>query len=65
MLGWCCVLQVRAWIVYHHGHISRNKYHTSKVYAETPQYSAREKELVATKDEKWLFTIYIEDETWA
>ena len=50
-------------MVYHHGHFWRNKKHTSKLYAETPQYLAREKDVVPRKGEKCLVTTYIEDGT--
>ena len=41
----------------------RGKQHTSKLEADTIQYLAREKEIVATKGEKCLVTTYIEDGT--
>ena len=62
MLGWYCVIQVLDG--YHHTIMDifwRNKKHTSKLQAETLQYLAREKELVATKGEKCLVTTYRED----
>ena len=62
MLGWYCVIQVLDG--YRHTIMDifwRNKKHTSKLQAETLQYLARGKELVATKGEKCLVTTYIED----
>ena len=62
MLGWYCVIQVLDG--YQHTIMDifwRNKKHTSKLQAETLQYLASEKELVATKGEKCLVTTYRED----
>ena len=44
----------RCWMDYHHGYILQNKQHTSKLQAETSQYLAREKKLVATRGKKCL-----------